>query len=291
MEDNNNNKDILNIEKKILKHNSEIFDTISHYTKISVSQIKEFLKTPFDKEAKSAEMVRKYYNNPSNKYYHMSQQDILDMWARKANESTNNGSLVDDYIGLIYNNASDEEKEMFKLDHTNEKLDHKFKGIDIVLNDLKNNGYQFFSREKGLYMPVKYNDNIYMFSGRYDAFWLKPCTLEEKKIFDSDYILTIVDWKNSDNIQTNNKYGNKLLGPCQKMDDCDMNLFTIQLYLYIYMLKHEYNLNIPMTCCIIDFPSEVDCFFKIFKPNFKYDEKLISNIINFSIKKKILMSK
>ena len=111
-------------------------------------------------------------------------------------------------------------------------------------------------------------------NGRFDA------------IFSNDKQLLIIDWKNSEEIKEFNKY-QKMLGPCKDFDDCDLVKFTIQVYMYIYILRETYGIKIPMSSCIVQFPGEKDYYYKIFKPAFEYDRDLMKKIIDYAIEQKI----
>jgi ATP-dependent exoDNAse (exonuclease V) beta subunit len=50
--------------------------------------------------------------------------------------------------------------------------------------------------------------------------------------------VSILDWKTSEKIKTNNKY-EKLLGPVNYLDNCDLNIYSLQLSFYAYLLESQ----------------------------------------------------
>jgi ATP-dependent exoDNAse (exonuclease V) beta subunit len=50
--------------------------------------------------------------------------------------------------------------------------------------------------------------------------------------------VSILDWKTSEKIKTNNKY-EKLLSPLQYLDNCDLNIYSLQLSFYAYLLESQ----------------------------------------------------
>ena len=55
--------------------------------------------------------------------------------------------------------------------------------------------------------------------------------------------IVIIDWKRSKKIETRNPYG-KLLPPLDGLDDCNYELYSIQVNVYRYILETEYGLEV-----------------------------------------------
>ena len=95
----------------------------------------------------------------------------------------------------------------------------------------------------------------------------------------NDNTLLLVDWKNTENIETSNKW-NKLLGPLSEYDECDYNLYTVQLYIYGYILRKKYHLTdvkiIPM---IVQIGTDG---YKMYTTSIPYSDELVENIIEFA---------
>lgn len=89
----------------------------------------------------------------------------------------------------------------------------------------------------------------------------------------------MVDWKNTENIETSNKW-NKLLGPLSAYDECDYNLYTVQLYIYVYILRKKYHLSdvkiIPM---IVQIGTDG---YKMYTTSIPYSDELVENVIEFA---------
>lgn len=268
----------MTIKEIILKKNAELNQKFRYEKKtwISVSNIKDSCKEPFDRDGVATKTHKKYFDDATSPYYQMSVEDIINQWETKGRISRENGSLCDTFIEYFYNNESQEKIDQFKQYCLNEKEDmvRKCTGIENCLQDFKAKEFVFDAREIPLLLPYEYKGTTYVINGRFDA------------IFTKLNKLILIDWKNSEDIKTSNSY-QKLLGPCDKMDDCDMNLFTIQLYLYKYMLKNIYGVEKEILPYIIQFPSQKDYYYKVFKPSFEYDEKLIEKIIEHTIKARL----
>lgn len=272
--------DKMSIKERIEEKSKEIFvkGKREGCVKLSISEIKDLVKQEFDKQAVAQKTHDKHFNNENSEYYQMSVEQIIEEWSRRGEISKARGNCVDSYCGLILEGKSEKEKAIFKLDHeSDEIMARKFQGIDKALEAMKAQGLTFECRELSVGMPIVKDGKTWMISGRFDA------------IFSKDKKILIVDWKNNEDIEDKNHW-KKLLGPCSHLDDCDMNLFTIQLYMYAYILRHVYGFdNVEIFCDVVQFPGKKDYFYKIWKPSFDYDEALIEKIIDFCIKKKALM--
>lgn len=247
-------------------------------TWISITNIKDSVKEPFDKEGVATKTFEKHYDNENSEYYHKTVEQIIEAWEAKGAKSRQNGANCDDYIGMIYRDASEEVKNSFKTRILKEsvEMERKFQGIEACLKDFDNNGFVFECREKKLLLPYEYKGKVYIINGRLDALFS----------FQEMSKLLLVDWKNSEEIKTDNRYKN-LLGPMRKFPDCDHYLFTLQIYIYRYILENVYGIETPIYSYIVQFPSTKDYFYKTYKPAFEYDEALIKKIIEYSIEKRM----
>ena len=63
----------------------------------SVSNITHLFTPKFDAAAKSQEMYEKYYNDPTSKYYQMTQQQILEQWTVIKDTACYNGTNVHEF--------------------------------------------------------------------------------------------------------------------------------------------------------------------------------------------------
>lgn len=270
----------MEIENIIKSKNSEFYKKHPYNPKtwISISNIKTYLKPEFDKEGVAKRTSEKYFNDNTSQYYQKTPEQIIEMWDEKSNRSKRKGELVDGFMELKYNHTNEGKVLEYRNNCINEdeEMSRKLIGAENCLNDFNRGGLRFECREQKLMMPFNYKGCTYIINGRFDAMFSK-----------FDNMLLLVDWKSSEDIKTQNNFGQKMFGPCEKLDSCDMNEFTIQVYMYYYMLKKIYGIEYPIYCCIVQFPSKKDYYYRIHKPSFDYDERMMERIIKYAIGKKI----
>lgn len=238
--------------------------------KYSVSKIVEAMHAPFDKEGVANKTFSKYFNDPNSKYYHMSVQEIIDSWNVKAELGRNNGKILDTYIGMILeNHESKDILEKYKSSLSEIVAANKCNIFDKFYKENVENKLEYVTREQILH------DETTGVVGRFDALFLK----NDAKLPGVQNLL-IIDWKNTEKIETSNLY-NKLKGPLYKYDDCELNRYTIQLYIYVYILRKVYHLTdiriIPLLVQI----GSVE--YAVYAPQIPYSDELVSDIISFAI--------
>ena len=238
--------------------------------KYSVSKIVEAMHAPFDKEGVANKTFSKYFNDPNSKYYHMSVQEIIDSWNAKAELGRNNGKILDTYIGMILeNHESKDILEKYKTSLSEIVATNKCNIFDKFYKENVENKLEYVTREQILH------DETNGVVGRFDALFLK----NDAKLQGVQNLL-LIDWKNTEKIETSNLY-NKLKGPLYKYDDCELNRYTIQLYIYVYILRKVYHLTdiriIPLLVQI----GSVE--YAIYAPQIPYSDELVSDIISFAI--------
>lgn len=238
--------------------------------KYSVSKIVEVMHAPYDKEGVANKTFSKYFNDPNSKYYHMSVQEIIDSWNAKAELGRNNGKILDTYIGMILeNHESKDILEKYKTSLSESVATNKCNIFDKFYKENVENKLEYVTREQILH------DETTGVVGRFDALFLK-----NDANFPGVQNLLLIDWKNTEKIETSNLY-NKLKGPLYKYDDCELNRYTIQLYIYVYILRKVYHLTdiriIPLLVQI----GSVE--YTIYAPQIPYSDELVSDIISFAI--------
>ena len=238
--------------------------------KYSVSKIVEVMHAPFDKEGVANKTFSKYFNDPNSKYYHMSVQEIIDSWNAKAELGRNNGKILDTYIGMILeNHESKDILEKYKSSLSEIVATNKCNIFDKFYKENVENKLEYVTREQILH------DETNGVVGRFDALFLK----NDAKLPGVQNLL-LIDWKNTEKIETSNLY-NKLKGPLYKYDDCELNRYTIQLYIYVYILRKVYHLTdiriIPLLVQI----GSVE--YAVYAPQIPYSDELVSDIISFAI--------
>ena len=237
--------------------------------KYSVSKIVEAMHVPFDKEGVANKTFSKYFNDPNSKYYHMSVQEIISSWNAKAELGRNNGKALDNYIGMILENHESEEiLEKYKTS-LKEIAASKCNVFDKFYNENIANKLEYVAREQILHDETK------GVVGRFDAMFLK----NDARLPGVQNLL-LIDWKNTEKIETSNPY-NKLKGPLYKYDDCELNRYTIQLYIYVYILRKVYRLtDIRIIPLIVQIGIAE---YAIYAPQIPYSDELVCDIISFAI--------
>ena len=237
--------------------------------KYSVSKIVEAMHVPFDKEGVANKTFSKYFNDPNSKYYHMSVQEIISSWNAKAELGRNNGKALDNYIGMILeNNESEEILEKYKAS-LKEIAASKCNVFDKFYNENIANKLEYVAREQILHDETK------GVVGRFDAMFLKNDVRTP-----GVQNLLLIDWKNTEKIETSNSYS-KLKGPLYKYDDCELNRYTIQLYIYVYILRKVYHLT---DVRIIPLLVQIGITeYAIYAPQIPYSDELVYDIISFAI--------
>lgn len=237
--------------------------------KYSVSKIVEAMHEPFDKEGVANKTFSKYFNDPNSKYYHMSVQEIIASWNAKAELGRNNGKVLDTYIGMILeNHESKEILEKYKAS-LNEIAANKCNVFDKFYNENIVNKLEFLTREQMLHDETK------GVVGRFDAMFLKNDVRTP-----GVQNLLLIDWKNTEKIETSNSYS-KLKGPLYKYDDCELNRYTIQLYIYVYILRKVYRLTDVRIIPLLVQIGTAD--YAIYAPQIPYSDELVCDIISFAI--------
>lgn len=258
----------------ILKIINEKNNSIKKEKRISVSSIIHNISNEFDKELQSQRCFEKYYNDPNSKYYNKTKDDILKLWEEKSTIGKTNGSLLDKFIDFytkqLYSDNFDENNIYNFLDAEEYHQSIYNKCLNFKLfyeNYIIKNNINFIGNE--IWMIDDINNVI----GRLDALFMYK-----------DELL-VIDWKQNETISIDNKFQH-LLGPLNMYDDCDLNKYTIQVYLYKFILSNIYKFNNIIVTRIIQLLDN-GTKYKIFKPIIPYSDNLVIDIINYS-KNKIL---
>jgi ATP-dependent exoDNAse (exonuclease V) beta subunit len=227
----------------------------------SVSKIVETLHKPFDQQTSAQKVFEKYFDDETSKYYHMSVDEIISSWEEKGRFGRENGKCLDKYIGmLIDKHESDDILEKY-ISSLNPVAANKCREYSVFYQNNIKDKLEFVGRELMLHFPeLKVN-------GRLDALFLK------------DDKLILIDWKNNDKLSIENPY-EKCRGPLYLYDASDLNLYTVQVYIYAYILRKVYKLdNINIIPLIIRI-GEHD--YNIYSPIIPYSDKLVEDTISFA---------
>ena len=273
----------MNVEQIIREKNKELYKLPKP---LSVSKCIEYIKEQFDKEAKAKDMVAKHYNEEDSPYYHKTAEEIIEMWDNKATTSRSYGSNLDDYIGMSLNEQLDE-LPLWKLDHNfddDKRLNGICTGFDQYYKLLQEKtDYQYVTRELTLY--IKSDKGNYI-RGRFDCLFYSPST---------DRYL-IIDWKNTEKISGKSDYRKKMLGPCFKMDECNLNEYTLQTHFYKKALCETYGITTydKVDCYICQMLPEAlenGNHFLLHKQNFPFEPEFLNKVIDYCVEKDKIVNK
>ena len=271
-----------NIQEYIENKNKELKDLFKKT--LSVSKLNEYLKEPFDEITMAENCYQKGLKDPTYKYAGMNVNEILTQWHDKANESKHYGRLLDEYTDLLFN-KKDNDLELWKLNNNfnnDNRLNNYCKGVEQFIDFIiLNTNYYYVGREIPIFYENKNEDKI---NGRLDFLLYDDNT--------DSYI--IIDWKTTENITIKNNYNKHLLGPAYMLDECDMNLYTIQLFIYKLALVNTYKLTtankISTYVCNLLRNSDNNIYYKLYKPNFVYNENLLNKFIEYGNNKLKLLN-
>lgn len=205
-----------------------------------------------------------YWSNIKKHELGMTQDEVLNYWKALNLKSQIKGSAVHNYIELLYNNKVykyDDAVALEKLGQENIKiLELKGEGkikdeFEIVKTYVDN----FYADSFGKLIPIKTEfvvfDKEWEIAGMMDMlFWnvKKQC-------------FQIWDWKTNKEINTQTKYNSKLKHVVSHLDDCEFEIYSLQLTTYKRIL--ERNTNIKIDGCYIVWFNEVNDNYKIIECN------------------------
>lgn len=260
----------------------------------SISRVLSKLHKEFDKDGVSQMLFEKYYNDPDSKYYQMTQDQILKLWDLKGQAGIFLGKQLDKMMQAFKaedkhyqtNDSSDFKKELLDIDSIVSDVPDKLeKFVDREdLNKMYNNMLEFYksiyeTSIKNGYIPIITGSELdvinlkYKYKGRLDAIWYFKNIKDSSKDF-----IFLVDYKSTKEISTENHW-DKMYGPLKKYDDCDMNIYTMQLYMYKCALVNTY--KIPEGRIIPRILNITADHCKFFEPTIEYSDQLVSDVMKF----------
>lgn len=218
----------------------------------SVSKILKSLQVQTD----FFEVAVKCSKNPKHEYFGKDPAEIQQIWFAKGRAGAERGNFIDRYIQSVLSTKDITISAVSNDEETTSKCNQFLKFYNEFLSSM-----QFIGAEVKLTSKLGIN-------GRLDAMFSYSNKVRRNN-------LLIVDWKNNDKIRTSNKY-KKLLGPAKMFDDCEAVLFTLQTYLYKYILE-EYGLKVSSTRVIQILSDHVVSH----KPYFNYDKRFIEDVVDW----------
>ena len=156
------------------------------------------------------------YKNPFDPNGHISRacakkegisvKEIQDKWQKIGKDATDRGHNVHSQLEYYIKN-----KEILDADYK-----------DVV---------QEFAK-------IKFSGKLYSEIGVHHPEYLISGTIDLIELFD-DNTCNLLDFKSNRKIDLKSKYGNKLLHPLEKYDECEINIYAIQLGIYKYILEYH----------------------------------------------------
>jgi hypothetical protein len=282
------------------KLNREIKD--STIKNISITKALGYLTKPFDKQGVAQKCYERGYDNPNNKYYRMTVDEIIESWNSKAKTSMEYGKKLDSYIGAVLS-SSDEELELYKLYNnvdTDERLKAHCHAFDEFYKRMTKSGDTYIvCREQPLFYKL---DDNYSLQGRFDALAYNKRT---KK-------LIVIDWKSNAEVETNiDRFTENLLGPANDLPAKSWWTYTMQTFFYRMCLEQpqylEYMKSVVgdditgISTLVVNLPEHSydnpkACMgngdvYSCFGPAFDYNIDKMNSIFDFCIKVDNITSK
>lgn len=149
--------------------------------------------------------------NPANKYFHLSRQEIKDLWEENGKQASGAGTKMHYDIECYYNDVSVE----------NDSVEYKF--------------FQKFVSDFPELKPYRTEWMVYYeelrISGSIDM------------VFENvDGTIQIYDWKRCKNIENESGFGKYSLTPCiSHLPDTNFWHYTLQLNMYKLILENKYD--------------------------------------------------
>lgn len=205
-----------------------------------------------------------YWSNIKKNELKMTQDEVLQYWKALNIKSQIKGTAVHNYTELLYNNKVykyDDAAALRQLGKENfEILERKGEGrIKDEFDILKTYVDNFYRDSFGKLIAVKTEfvvfDREWELAGMMDMlFWnlKKQC-------------FQIWDWKTNKELNKVTKYNTKLRKAVSHLDDCEFELYSLQLSTYKRIL--ERNTSIKIEGCYIVWFNEVNDNYKIIECN------------------------
>ena len=203
----------------------------------------KYLVDEFDQQGTAQNLVKRYYNDNTSKYYHMSVDDILNKWKEAGQRSIFIGTALDDYVGL----KTEPENQNTTLNEwsktvnfvNDEAIYKRTNAWDTYWKNLEESGWTMIGRE----IPLFYNINNYLIGGRTDMI------VYNKRL----NTITIIDWKTTDDI-SKNRYTKHAHGPIDRLYQDKGTSYGIQVAFYRMALKNilpDELKNVNINTCIV----------------------------------------
>ena len=199
----------------------------------SVSNITHLFTPKFDAAAKSQEMYEKYYNDPTSKYYQMTQQQILEQWTVIKDTACYNGTNVHEFGESCF----------YFMTYQDDKILHNFKdrlnGDEFnSINEKEDAVVKFWNDLPQCFVPIASENQVCRedlgYSGTFDLLFYYDAELDNKTQDKSGFV--IFDYKTNKDLYKNFR-GERMLYPFNELLNCSFNVYQLQLSLYQLALE------------------------------------------------------
>lgn len=195
---------------------------------ISVTTILHKYQKPFDEE---------YWSENKAQKFGIKQSEVKRVWKFINKKGTIKGSCIHDYAENLFQN------KVFK--YSKELILNEF-GFDPVINEYnltKKHVDRFYNDAKGKLIPIKMELVVYdkesLIGGMIDAIFYNVKTKE----------FQIYDWKTNKGFSYENKW-NSLLDELGLLQDCDLEVYSLQLSLYKYIIEKACGIKLGKSCLV-----------------------------------------
>lgn len=161
----------------------------------------------------------------------VSKEVILEEWRFKNKHAVYEGKTLHDYIEKYLSN------KVFPYPDKCPDNVIPFSEIEETYKIMESHFHKFYQDVKETLVPIRseivIGDKDYMVTGMIDQlFWSKKTKQ-----------LHIFDWKTNTNLKLNNRW-QKLLNPLSHLEDCEYNIYSLQLSTYKHIVEKNTNLKL-----------------------------------------------
>ncbi len=232
-DDNNNSTVITKKEKEEEEKRKEKFY-------LSVTTFIHTLFPVFDEDVVIDKMMANFHkwNDPirNEKYFGMTKEQIKENWKFTRDDACAKGTHMHEQIELYYNNAPHENNTReFELFQQFEEKEIKGK-------------LRAYRTEWMIFTELN------RICGSIDM--LYEYVDEKKQDIDGKKPLIIYDWKRSKAINFSNRWENGCVPCTRDLDNCNWNIYSIQLRLYAWILETHYDVVIDAMFIVVLHPNQ-----------------------------------
>lgn len=179
-------------------------------------------------------------------YPDMTDQEIIDMWARNNANASRLGTKMHAAIEVFWNTN--------KVSRDPEIVPEMGQFLKFYHNEMVPRKISAYRTEPtvyadGLPTPVPDKPELGVLPGSVDFLGV-----DDKGVF------WLLDWKRSKEISLESRFGKRGTGPFKDVDDCNYNKYSLQLHLYRQIFQRHYGITIPeenlyMVVCHVNYDS------------------------------------